>query len=138
MAYCLYASLFGRSRFCAGPTALDNCLDSTNEKEGKIRYCFCYESRRVVSLGSARQSFPVQLTPHLSSAGAAAIVKTTYLVALSAKADFTCKTSIGSSWGKTNRLSHIRGAGSIALLGSGRRWTCYNRGRYIHIEAAAC
>lgn len=50
LAYVLRFSLLGRSRFCASPAALDNRLESANEKEGEDWYCLCYESRRVVSL----------------------------------------------------------------------------------------
>jgi hypothetical protein len=65
-------------------------MESANEEKREDGRRLCHESRRVVSSFAI---FSDRLIANKNlSAGAASIVKTTYLVALSAKADFTCKS----------------------------------------------
>jgi hypothetical protein len=73
---------------------VDDCLEFANEEEGKVWCGCCNESWNLVSSWETLQILTrrshVLTGLSLYSAGAASIVKTIHLVALSAKADFTC------------------------------------------------
>lgn len=53
------SSLFWRTRFCSCFTALDNCLESTDEEEREVGCGICHEPRDIVSLPLSHMRFRV-------------------------------------------------------------------------------
>jgi hypothetical protein len=77
--------------YCTRPPSMDGYFGSSNEKEGKGRYCMRNELRSLVSKAhNKRASWSLDINPKIRSAGAMAMIKTSYLTDLSKQTDFTC------------------------------------------------
>ena len=83
-------SVFRLRGFSARHRSLDRRPSPQHAEAGEARHHLCYESRRLVRMILARlQTLSLTRCPFLSSAGATAMVKVSYLPNLSAKSDFT-------------------------------------------------